>query len=83
MNRLDFDKAKTRDKTRSDGVNRNVNKVPLKSPPTESQLKLIAELKEKLEGAGKDISYLAEPDSKFIAMHVLEALIKLCKKYNL
>lgn len=83
MNRLDFEKAKTRDKTRSDSVNRNVNKVPYKTPPTESQLKLIAELKGKLEGAGKDISYLAEPDCKFIAMHVLDSLIRLCKKYHL
>ena len=80
---IDFDKAKRRDKTRSDGVSRNVNKVPYKTPPTESQLKLIAELKEKLEGIGKDISYLAEPEDKFIAMHVLDSLIRLCKKYNL
>ena len=80
---IDFEKAKRRDKTRSDGVSRNVNKVPYKNPPTESQLKLIAELKEKLDGVGKDTSYLAEPEDKFIAMHVLEALIKLCKKYNL
>lgn len=80
---IDFEKAKKRDKTRSDGVSRNVNKVPYKTPPTESQLQLIAKLKEKLENAGKDISYLAEPEDKFIAMHVLDSLIRLCKKYNL
>ena len=80
---LDFEKAKRIDKTRSDGVNRNVNKVPIKSPPTESQLELMQVLKTKLENYGKDMSYLVEPDSKFVARHVIDSLLRLCKKYNL
>ena len=80
---IDFEKAKKRDKTRSDGTNRNVNKVPYKVPPTESQLELIETLTGKLEGIGKDVSYLAQPEDRFIAMHVINSLIRLCKKYNL
>lgn len=80
---IDYDKAKRIDKARNNGVNRNVDKIPKKAPPTEAQLNLIKILKDKLDGIGKDTSYLAEPDSKFVARHVLDSLIRLCKKYNL
>ena len=80
--KFDFDKAKKVDQTRSDGVGRNVGKVPRKYPPTESQLELIATLKAKLENIGKDTSYLAEPKDNFVARHVINALIRLCRKYK-
>lgn len=80
---LDFEKAKRIDKTRSDGVSRNVNKIPIKSLPTEAQLELIQVLKTKLENYGKDMSYLAEPDSRFVARHIIDSLLRLCNKYNL
>ena len=80
---IDYDKAKRIDKTRSNGVNRNVDKIPKKVPPTEAQLNLIKILKDKLDGIGKDTSYLTEPDSKLVAIHVIDSLLRLCKKYNL
>ena len=80
---IDYDKAKRIDKARNYGVNRNVDKIPKKVPPTEAQLNLIKILKDKLDGIGKDTSYLAEPDSKLVAIHVIDSLLRLCKKYNL
>ena len=80
---IDYDKAKRIDKARNNGVNRNVDKIPKKVPPTEAQLNLIKILKDKLDGIGKDTSYLTEPDSKLVAIHVIDSLLRLCKKYNL
>ena len=80
---IDYDKARRIDKARNNGISRNVDMIPKKAPPTESQLNLIKILKDKLDGIGKDTSYLAEPDSKLVAKHVIDSLIRLCNKYHL
>lgn len=81
--RMDFEKAKRLDNIKNPESSRNINKIPVKIPPTDDQLRLIEELKAKLEEYGKDVSYLAEPEDKNIARHVLESLIRLCRKYKL
>lgn len=80
---LEYEKVKRQEKAQVPVSSRNVNNIPHSYPPTESQLELIVKLKTKLNDAGKDTSYLAEPDTKFIAMHVINSLIRLCKKYHL
>jgi len=51
--------------------------------PTESQLQLIEKLKAQLTEKNVDLSFLVEPKDKKIAQHIVQALIKLCKKYNI
>lgn len=80
---IDYDKARRIDKARNNGISRNVDMIPKKAPPTEAQLNLIKILKDKLDGIGKDTSYLAEPYSKLVAKHVIDSLIRLCNKYHL
>lgn len=51
--------------------------------PTESQLQLIEKLKGQLTEKGVDLSFLAEPTDKRITQHIIQSLIKLCKKYGI
>lgn len=80
--KIDFEKARKINKTKDNTTSFHVSKIPRNQPPTESQLELIAKLKQKLADVGKDTSYLVEPDTKFVAMHVINSLIRLCEKYH-
>lgn len=81
---FEYNKAKRKKQTYGDLKVKNMCKVPVYSPPpTEAQLELIETLKKKLEDNGHDTSFLAEPSDKNVAWHVCNALVRMCKKYNL
>lgn len=53
-----------------------------KPPPTASQLALIASMRQKLNEAGVGNDFIIEPDTRYVASHVIRALIRLGKKHN-
>ena len=53
-----------------------------KPKPTESQLALIASLRQQLNDAGVANDFIIEPDTRYVASHVIRALIRLANKYG-
>ena len=51
--------------------------------PTESQLQLIEKLKGQLAEKDVDLSFLAEPTDNMVAQHIIQSLLRLCKKYGI
>lgn len=64
-------------------IDRARRETKKKFPPSEAQLKYIEDMKKTLLDAGHDTSYLAEPEDKIIAQHVIGSLKRLCEKYGL
>ena len=52
-------------------------------PPTDSQLKVIDEMKQKLIDNDVDISFLAEPTDSKVASAIVRSLIRICKRHGL
>ena len=51
--------------------------------PTESQLQLIEKLKGELAEKDVDLSFLAEPTDNMVAQHIVQSLLRLCKKHGI
>ena len=51
--------------------------------PTESQLQLIEKLKGQLAEKDVDLSFLAEPTDNMVAQHIVQSLLRLCKKHGI
>lgn len=54
-----------------------------KAPPTESQVKVIAKMRNQLAQKSVDTSYIKEPASNSMAHYAINSLIRLCKRHGI
>lgn len=61
----------------------SIRRAAKKPPPiTQSQKELIAHLRQCLDNAGIANDFIIEPNDSYVASHVIRALIRLAKKYD-
>ena len=52
------------------------------TPPTEDQTRIIGDMRNRLNAAGVNCSFIIEPESNFTAHFVINSLMRLCKKHG-